>query len=181
MTKKAKLYTTSAVIGSNGVTSMIPDAADIEALWLDPGMGDGITDLHYHSVPIGKPLDYFRTHPDALYRRRTESLTIKHEGVIGEQFFIVAPAMRGQIEEARPVTLVTVVSRNGSPRLWPINFPKEGGHDNEALMTARAAAKAATSGWVSLCGRGVAMRLVPLKRVTHRILTSASSRRLTSL
>ena len=42
--------------------------------------------------------------------------------------------MRGTIEEAQPCTLVTVVYRDGSPRLWPIKFPKDGEHDNEAWM-----------------------------------------------
>ena len=29
------------------------DAADIEALWLDPALGDGIVDVSYHTVPVG--------------------------------------------------------------------------------------------------------------------------------
>lgn len=136
----------------NNVTPLRPvaDAADIEALWLDPTMGDGITDTHYHSVPVGKPRDFFRTVTDPSYRRRTEFLTVKHEGVIDEQHYIIAPDMRGKIEEALPVTLVTVVYRDGTPRIWPIKFPKEGGHDIEAWASARRAAKVGMERWTKL-------------------------------
>ena len=44
------------------------DAQDIEALWLDPKLGDGITDAHWHTVLIGKPRDFFRVHPDPAFR-----------------------------------------------------------------------------------------------------------------
>ena len=37
---------------------------------------------------------------DPAYRRRTEIVTIKQDGVIDEQNYIVAPNMRGQIVEA---------------------------------------------------------------------------------
>jgi hypothetical protein len=42
----------------------VSDAADIEALWLDPALGDGIVDVHYHNIPVGKPRDFFRTVAD---------------------------------------------------------------------------------------------------------------------
>ncbi len=126
------------------------DAQDFDKLWLDPGLGDGIVDVNYHSVAIGKPKDFFRTHPEPTYRRRTEIYTHKPEGMIDEQHYIVAPSMRGRIPEARPCTLVTVIYRDGTPRLWPIKFPKDGEKDNAAWITARAAAKAAIDRWVKL-------------------------------
>jgi hypothetical protein len=126
------------------------DAKDFDGLWLDPGLGDGIVDVSYHTVATGKPKDFFRTHPDPGYRRRTEIYTHKPEGMIDEQHYILAPAMHGCIPEARPCTLVTVVYRDGSPRLWPIKFPKDGERDNEAWITARAAAKVGMEKWVKL-------------------------------
>jgi hypothetical protein len=126
------------------------DARDFESLWLDPALGDGIVDVHYHKVTVDKPKDYFRTHPDKDYRRRTEIYTHKPEGVIEEVHYILAPSMHGQIPEARPCTLVTVIYRDGTPRLWPIKFPKEGERDNEAWITARAAAKVGIDKWVKL-------------------------------
>ena len=128
----------------------IDDASDIEDLWLDPKMGDGITDTHYHSVPVDKPKDFFRTVIDPSYRRRTQIYTHKVEGVIDVQQYIVAPEIRGLIEEAVPCTLVTTVYRDGTPRLWPVKFPKDGSHDIEAWRTARIAAKAGMERWVKL-------------------------------
>jgi hypothetical protein len=58
--------------------------------------------------------------------------------------------MRGRIQEARPCTLVCVVYRDGSPRLWPVSFPRDGERDNNAWISARAAAKAGMEGWVKL-------------------------------
>ena len=48
------------------------DAQDIEALWLDTALGDGLTDTSWHTIPVDKPKDFFRVHPDRDYRRRTE-------------------------------------------------------------------------------------------------------------
>ena len=49
--------------------------------------------------------------------------------------------MRGVIDEASPCTIVTVVYRDGTPRLWPIKFPRDGERDNDAWITARSCAK----------------------------------------
>jgi hypothetical protein len=46
------------------------DASDIEALWFDPALGDGLTDVSLHSIPVDKPKDFFRVHPEADYRPR---------------------------------------------------------------------------------------------------------------
>lgn len=135
---------------NGGAGTVPPDAQDFNSLWLDAGLGDGITDTHFHTVPAGKPKDFFRTHPDPAYRRRTEIYTHKPEGAIDEQHYLIAPAMQGAIPEARPCTLVCVVYRDGSPRLWPIKFPRDGERDNDAWATARAAAKAGISRWIKL-------------------------------
>jgi hypothetical protein len=29
------------------------DALDINSLWLDPALGDGLVDVHFHLVPVG--------------------------------------------------------------------------------------------------------------------------------
>jgi hypothetical protein len=126
------------------------DTLDFEALWFDPALGDGIVEVNYHSIAVDKPKDFFRTHPDKDYRRRAEIYTHKPEGAIEEVHYILAPSMHGQIPEARPCTLVTVVYRDGTPRLWPIKFPKEGERDNEAWITARAAAKVGIDNWTKL-------------------------------
>jgi hypothetical protein len=76
--------------------------------------------------------------------------THKIEGMIEETNYIIAPEMAGHIDEARPCTLVTVVYRDGSPRLWPIKQPKVGEKDNAAWISARAAAKEALDQWTKL-------------------------------
>ena len=126
------------------------DALDIDSLWLDPALGDGLVDVHYHDIPVGKPRDFFRINPDRAYRRLTEIYVHKVEGQIEEQTYIIAKPMQGVIEEARRCTLVTVVYRDGSPRLWALKLPKDGERDNEAWITARAAAKVAMEKWIKL-------------------------------
>ena len=144
-----KLHTIGGA-GNGSTDPAIPGAADIEALWLDPAMGDGITDTHFHTIPVGKPKDFFRTVPDPAYRRRTEIYVHKPEGMIEEAHYVLAPAMRKRIEEAQPCTLVTVVYRDGSPRIWPVKLPKEGEHDNEAWVSARRAVKVGMKSWTKL-------------------------------
>jgi hypothetical protein len=126
------------------------DALDINSLWLDPALGDGLVDVHYHHTPVGKPKDFFRVNPDPAYRRLTEIYTHKVEGQIEETNYIVAKPMQGVLEEARRCTLVTVIYRDGSPRLWPLKLPKEGERDNEAWISARLAAKTAMKIWTKL-------------------------------
>ena len=58
--------------------------------------------------------------------------------------------MRGLIEEARLATIVTCIYRDGSVRLWPLKRPKTGEKDNEAWISARAAAREAMTEWVRL-------------------------------
>ena len=172
---KPKLHTVGG--GDNNVALTVPDAADIEALWFDPKLGDGIIDVSLHSVAVGKPKDFFRTVVDPAYRRRAELYTHKPEGVIDEQHYIIARPMRKKIEEARPCTLVTVVYRDGTPRLWPIPFPRDGERDNEAWISARAAAKIAMEKWVKLLWARRATRRAMRCRATHPSRTLASCRR----
>jgi len=77
------------------------DALDVDSLWLDPALGDGLVDVHFHNIPVGKPRDFFRVHPDPAYRRLSEIYTHKIEGQIDEQNFIISKPMQGAIEEAR--------------------------------------------------------------------------------
>jgi hypothetical protein len=130
------------------------DAQDIEALWLDPKLGDGITDVHWHAIPIGKPRDFFRAHADQAFRRRTEIYVHKTEDAIEEQYYILDTAMRGRLAEARPCVIVTCIYRDGSPRLWPIKFPRPNERDNPAWITARFAARTSIERWVKLVWSG---------------------------
>jgi hypothetical protein len=123
------------------------DLDDISQLF-EPDLGDPITERAILDVPIGKSKTFFRTHPDKLYRRRTTILTHQPEGVIEKQYFIVAPAMQGLIEEARPCNLVVIIDRVGNPRFWPIPLPREGEHDMVAWQTAREVVRRGLERWV---------------------------------
>ena len=136
-----------------GIVSPLPtpsDALDIEALWMDTALGDGLTDTSWHTIPVDKPKDFFRVHPDRDYRRRTEIYAHKTEGQIETAYYILGPEMRGRLQEARPCVLATCIYRDGSPRLWPIMFPREAEKDNTAWSTARSAARTAIDKWVRL-------------------------------
>ena len=131
--------------------TMLPDdASDLSDLYFDPALGDGLTDTVLTNIPIGKPKDFFRVHSDKSYRRLVEIYTHKPEGQIEEQHFFIAKSMRGLIEEARLATIVTCIYRDGSVRLWPLKRPKTGEKDNEAWISARAAAREAMTEWVRL-------------------------------
>jgi len=130
------------------------DALDLSDLWLDPGLGDGITETVRHSIPLGKPRDYFRMHPDPAYRRLVEIYKHKTEDAIEEEYFVFAGGMKGMLEEAAPYTVAVCIYRDGSPRIWPLRLPREGERDNDAWTSARAAAKASLTKWVKLLWEG---------------------------
>jgi hypothetical protein len=70
MTKKARKPTRRATTP--------PDGSDFESLWSDPALGDGIVDRHFHTVPVDKPKDFFRTHLNKDYRRRCEIYRVRN-------------------------------------------------------------------------------------------------------
>ena len=78
------------------------DALDLSDLWLDPGLGDGITERSATASRSGKPRDYFRMHPDPAYRRLVEIYKHKTEDAIEEEYFVFAGGMKGMLEEAAP-------------------------------------------------------------------------------
>jgi hypothetical protein len=129
---------------------VVADASDFADLWMSPDLGDGIVDERRSSIPVGKPKDFFRVHPDKNFRRRTEVYVHKTEGMIDEQTYILAPHLWGRLEEASPATIVAVIYRDGTPRLWAVKTPKEGERDNDAWVSARAAAKVAIDKWVKI-------------------------------
>jgi hypothetical protein len=58
--------------------------------------------------------------------------------------------MQGLLEEAAPYTLAVCIYRDGTPRIWPLRLAKDGERDNEAWVSARAAARASLDKWVKL-------------------------------
>ena len=80
------------------------------------------------------------------YKRRAEVYVHRPEGTFDEQTYIIAPRMRGRIEEARPCTVVTCIDRAGNLRLWALKFPRENERDNDAWVSSRDAARQAQQG-----------------------------------
>jgi hypothetical protein len=130
------------------------DALDLSDLWLDPGLGDGITETVRHSIPLGKPRDFFRMHPDPAYRRLVEIYKHKTEDAIEEEYFVFAGGMKGMLEEAAPYTVAVCIYRDGSPRIWPLRLPREGERENDAWTSARAVARESLTKWVKLLWGG---------------------------
>jgi hypothetical protein len=124
------------------------DATDLSGLWLDPALGDGITETVRYSIPLGKPRDFFRVHPDPSYRRPLEIYRHHPEGVIDDEYFALWGDMKGILEEAAPYAIVTCIYRDGTPRLWPVRMAKDGERDNDAWKSARDAARVGLTKWV---------------------------------
>ena len=99
MTDTSKLHVVGAPVPS--------DATDISCLWLDPSLGNGLTETAYLSVPVGKPKDFFRVCPHETHIRRTEVYTHKVEGVIGPDSELV-DLVSVTFDEARELDLPTI-------------------------------------------------------------------------
>jgi hypothetical protein len=130
------------------------DTFDIEQLWIDDGLKDPLATEHFHDIPIGRPRDFFRTVRDPSFRHEAEIVSIKSENVVGEQFYLVGPTVRGLIEEARPCIIIVTVDRTWSPRLWPLKRPRPGERDNAAWISSRAIARSGLDYWVKALWQG---------------------------
>ena len=101
MTEKPKLE-----VVENTPSPTPNDALDIEALWLDPALGDGLTDTSWHTIPVDKPKDFFRVHPDprlpAPYRnlrpqdRRPDRNGVLHSGAGDAGAVAGSPTLRSR-------------------------------------------------------------------------------------
>src|SRR5262245_13346283 len=130
------------------------DTVDLSGLWLDPTLGDGITETVRYTIPLGKPRDFFRLHPDPAYRRRVEIYRHKPENAIEEDYFVLDRPMQGLLEEAAPYTLAVCIYRDGTPRMWPLRLPKDGARDDEDWISERNTARAGLDKWVKLLWTG---------------------------
>lgn len=131
------------------------DDADLDALWIDAGVGDPLAAVHLHKIPVGKPRDFFRTCNLPGYRQKTMQLVFKPENAVREEYYLVAGPMRDAlIAEARPCVLIVTVDRIGAPRIWPLTLPRDDENDNDAWRTARAIAREGETRWTRMMWHG---------------------------
>lgn len=125
------------------------DVADLSSLRINTGIGDPLAFERHHKVPVGKPKDYFRTHPGQDYRGLFWVYKHRSDNMIGEQWFLIAEAMQEELMDyARPHVILTLVDRLWLPRLWPLTQPKPEENDNDAWFSARAVARDGLTAWV---------------------------------
>jgi hypothetical protein len=101
------------------------------------------------TVPVGKPggQDFIRTHPDPAYRANVPVVELKAD----RELYLVAPELVPELaDEIVPVTLFTVISRQGVLRLWPVRLPGADGKSNNWWESARAGAEAGIDNWVRI-------------------------------
>jgi hypothetical protein len=124
--------------------------SDLSALRLSDTDAAGLTgarELLSH-VPVRKPNrhEFFRVHPDPAMSLSTTVFTDEEEG----ETFFVTPAMRAAlISDAKPVLLVTAVTRQGVVMIFPVKLPMDG-RINSWHETAREAAELAKTGWIRM-------------------------------
>jgi hypothetical protein len=140
-----------------------PDAEDMEGLFDDPLLGDGLTEPdNLLSVSFGKPKNKFiRVHPDKSYRRRAYVYGHKDDGEYGEKYYIIDHKMLKHMrEDAQPCVLAAYVDRAGNPGIWVLKLPRVDQKDCTAWQTARMAARRCIDIWGKpmWTGRGYKVR-----------------------
>ncbi len=98
------------------------------------------------AVPVGKPgrQTWFRVHPDPDWQIQAALLDWDDDGT---QFYVAPHVYPDLAAEVKRVVLRTVVTAQGTPRLWPIRQPNPDGTDNEWFQSARQVATRAEREW----------------------------------
>src|SRR5262249_56408481 len=98
--------------GPAGLREPVPPR--LNRMMLDPGLGDGITETVRHSIPLGKPRDFFRMHPDPAYRRLVEIYKHKTEDAIEEENFVFAGGRNCRLEGEAPDPRAGLINGDGA-------------------------------------------------------------------
>jgi hypothetical protein len=126
------------------------DPFDPAALRLDQSFSDGpAVKKLLTTIPVRKPgnQDFVRVHAGEGYRLNTAVISLKDD----RETYLVAPTLVKELmTECAPVTLYTVMSRQGVLSLWPVRLPASDGKDMEWWRSAREAAALAMKGWVRI-------------------------------
>jgi hypothetical protein len=101
------------------------------------------------TIPVRKPIKecYIRTHPDSNYRLQTAVLELKED----RESYLVAPQLWPALAlepTFSPRLLITSVTRQGVPFVWPIRLPGADGRLDNWNRSAMDAAEEARTQWV---------------------------------
>jgi hypothetical protein len=101
------------------------------------------------TVPVGRPgsQEFFRTHPSPAFRENFAVIELKSD----REVYLVGPELLPELaseKETVPVTLFTIISRQGVLRLWPVRLPGGDGKTNAWWDTARIGAETGIKSWV---------------------------------
>lgn len=132
-------------------TGTAPDPFDPAALRLDPSYAETVgVRRHLTTVPVRKPnrQEFFRVHPDALYRLSPAAIVELKED---RETYLITPAVAQQLpDEFAVATLVTAINRQGVLFIWPLKLPGADGKQNDWHRSAAEAAEMAMKRWSRL-------------------------------
>lgn len=135
---------------ANSDTSTTKDF-DLDALRLKQDFNEtlGVKKMLTH-VPVRKPnkTAFIRVHPGEDYRLDVGIVELKET----QETYLVLPAMMqepGVYELVQPARIVTYITRQGTPALWPLKLERDG-KLNPWHESALEAARMAENQWVSV-------------------------------
>jgi hypothetical protein len=139
-------------LAMGGANSAKPEADpfDLQSLRLSQDFASavGVKPL-IKMVPVKKPSKewFVRTHPDPAYRLSTAVVELKEDR---ETYLVSAGLWSGLADEKTfsPRLLVTSMTRQGVPFLWPIRLPGADGKIDDWSRSAMDAANEAQTQWV---------------------------------
>jgi hypothetical protein len=102
------------------------------------------------TVPVRKPgpQHFFRVHPDPAWQLTPAAIIeLKDE----REIYLVHPSIVPEMpNECANVTIVTVITRQGTVCLWPLRLPTPDGRRNDWHRTALEAAELAMTRWIRI-------------------------------
>ena len=105
-----------------------------------------VTKIHT-IIPVEKPpkTGFFRVNPDPDFS--FETFIIDYE----RSKYMVFPEVAAQFPElVKPVRLVSVITRDGNPYLWPLRLPQEDGRSDNWANSALEIAELSKTTWIRL-------------------------------
>jgi hypothetical protein len=100
-------------------------------------------------VPVRKPSkqEFFRVRPDPSYRMDMGVIRFEED----DTTYAVIQDLQPELPDLMvPVTIYTVITRQGVVLLWPVRLPGPDGRNHDAWTSAHEAAERATKAWTRI-------------------------------